>query len=137
MICFNTYPNHYRFRNAVAVALLLTVNNSIAQTQPAPAFVDFDKLAAQPGTNIIHSKRGDEDVTELQRGGVSVQIIPTDSCGDCFCPVALADGADCIRLGFQFTPCVAARINDCAIVFIDPVAEMVLPQKLPNVFNRV
>jgi hypothetical protein len=76
MICFNTYPNHYRFRNAVAVAvaLLLTVNNSIAQTQPAPAFVDFDKLAAQPGTNIIHSKRGDEDVTELQRGGVSVQI---------------------------------------------------------------
>jgi hypothetical protein len=76
MICIKTYPNYHRFRNVVAVAVsfLLTVNNSIAQTQPAPASLDFDKLAAQPGTKITHLKRGDEDVTELQRGGVYVQV---------------------------------------------------------------
>jgi hypothetical protein len=76
MIRCNACKNYRLLRNTFAAAAvsLLQISSSFAQTQPAPAALDFDKLATVPGTTVTHSKRGSEDFTELQRGGVSIQV---------------------------------------------------------------
>jgi hypothetical protein len=52
-------------------------------------------------------------------------------------PSSEADGCDAPRLGFKFSPCIAAVGDNVFVAFEDAVREPVIAHKLPEVFDGI
>ena len=73
----------------------------------------------------------------LERSTPLRGVILTDSCDDRFGVVARGDGLDALRHCDERVPSSAASMDDSAVVVVDPIAEEVLPEELPDILDRV
>jgi hypothetical protein len=71
------------------------------------------------------------------RGSALLGLIPAALAGDRFGPLAAGDGGDPIGHGHQRVPGLAASVDDRGVVRPDPQAELVLPQIVPEILDRV